>query len=87
MALDFSVDLLFCFCICFLRKAELSTFRILTDSGLVMVNQLQKRVVAEVSANFTAVVHTCSYYTFIHCYFPKKQSNVGGDATVKSKEL
>lgn len=40
------ISLLICcfgFVFVFLRKAELSTFRILTDSGLVMVNQLEKK--------------------------------------------
>lgn len=67
-----------------MRKAESRTFCIITGSGLVLVNWVERGVVVDVTANFTAVVHTCSYYTFIHCYFPKKWSNLGVYATVES---
>lgn len=42
---------------------------------------------AEVSANFTAVVHTCSDYTFILWHFPLKWSNPGAYVTIKSKAI
>jgi hypothetical protein len=55
MAFNFSADFLF---------FEESTFRLRTGSGFVMVNYWRNGIVADVSANFTAVVHTCRYYTF-----------------------
>lgn len=81
MTFNFSVDLLL------FEKSRaqdfLDNYRFWSHNGK---SGGKNRVIAEVSANFTAVVHTCSYYTFIHCYFPKKRSDLGAYATVESDE-
>lgn len=70
-----------------MRKAEASNFWTLTDSGVIIVNRVKTlswwRSIGKCDSSSLHV----QLHIFIHCYLPKKWSNLEASETAESKEL